>query len=361
MLDNGWRRSARMWALQWAALGAVLLGVCAQAEGGAPAQGGSAAQGATAAQAPSTSVEVKLHDVPVKVTASTVLPDAKNPGRYGPANLLDEDPNTIWAEGAKSTGEGEWVELSFPPRTPVHAFLVTPGNPKSASLYQANARPKKAKLEVKIAEGGQMAYDLDFPKNFPVGGAIYVEYGRQWAVESARLTVVSVWPGSKYKDLCLGSFVPVIRGPNQGSLETFLGKGMALAPTIAAFMSSPVNVTELLPPKESGTTAWLRTYSEVPLNGALPTPVEEVDLGRQRLSYWGDERRALSEDVAGAFLRGALFRLTPLPQGDGYVFTPLVPPKKTDTSAHFQVQWRKVAGEWRVVELDVKYREETPP
>jgi hypothetical protein len=343
MLGNGWRSSARRWAFRWAALGGVLLGAVAQAQSSA------------------TSVVVKLPEVPVKVTASTVLPDSKNPGRYGPANLLDEDPNTIWAEGAKSTGAGEWVELSFPPGTPVHAFLVTPGNPKSASLYLANARPKKAKLELKLAEGRQLAYDLDFPKNFPAGGAIYVEYRKEWAVESARLTVVSVWPGSKYKDLCLGSFVPVIRGPDQGTLKTFLGKGVELAPTLATFMTSPVNVHELLPPKESGTTAWLRTYRQVPLSGALPTPVSEEDLGKLRLSSWSDEAHALAEDVAGAFLRGSFFRLTPLAKGAGYAFAPLVPPKKTDTSAHFQIQWRKLEGEWRVVELDVKYREETPP
>jgi hypothetical protein len=319
------------------------------------------AQGTNAAQAPSTAVEVKLHDVPIKVTASTVLQDAKNPGRYGPANLLDEDPNTIWAEGAKSTGAGEWVELSFPPGTPVYAFLVTPGNPKSKSLYLANARPKRAKLEVKLVEGGQMAYDLDFPKNFPAGGALYLEYRQEWAVKSARLTVVSVWPGSKYKDLCLGAFVPVIRGPDQGSLHTFLGKGLELAPTLASFVSSPSNVHELLPPKESGTPVWLRTYPEVPFQGALPTPVGEEDLGKLRLSSWSDEAHALAQDVAGARVRGSHFRLMPLAQGEGYAFAPVVPPKKTDTTAHFQIHWRKLAGEWRVVGLDVKYREETPP
>ncbi|NMO19178.1 hypothetical protein HPC49_25300 [Pyxidicoccus fallax] len=47
-------------------------------------------------------VQVLLHGVPVTVMASSVLADAKDPGRYGPANLLDEEPGTLWAEGHRS-------------------------------------------------------------------------------------------------------------------------------------------------------------------------------------------------------------------------------------------------------------------
>ncbi len=315
MLDNGWRSRTRRWGFQLIALGGVLLGASVQA------------QAANAAPAASGSVEVKLHDVPVKVTASSVLADPKSPGRYGPANLLDEDPNTIWAEGVPSTGEGEWVELSFPSGTPVYAFLVMPGNPKSAQLYQANARPKKAKLELKLAEGRQQSYDLDFPKNFPAGGAIYVEYRGEWAIESARLTVVSVWPGSKYKDLCLATFVPVIRGPDDHSLKTFQGTGKELAPTLAAFVRYPNLLLDLLPAKESGKSAWLRAYSKVPFTGSLPEPQVEIDMRNSYPSDWGYLSNALAEDVAGAQLQSELFQLTPAVGDAGYEFGPLSPPR----------------------------------
>jgi hypothetical protein len=331
--DGGWS-SARRWGIRLAALGSVLLGARAQAQ---------------------TAVEVKLHDVAVKVTASTVLPDAKNPGRYGPANLLDQDPNTIWAEGAKSTGAGEWVELSFPPGTPVQAFLVTPGNPKSSSLYLANARPRKAKLELTVGEGGVYAYELEFPKDFPAGGALHVEYIHAAEVKSARLTVSSVWPGSKYKDLCLGTFVPVFRGPEKDTLKTFLGKGPELAPTLSAFLYNPGFVNDLLPPKDSGETAWLRSYAQVPHGGPLPAPEFELDLSTDSLSSWSRYRRGLDRAVAGSFSKSTVFRLLPAAGGKGYVLEPSKPPK-----TNYRIRWQFIAGQWRVVELLQKFQEDSP-
>jgi hypothetical protein len=350
MLDKGWRSRTRRWGFQWVALGGVLLGasIQAQAADAAPAAGGS--------------VEVKLHDVPVKVTASSVLADPKTPGRYGPANLLDEDPNTIWAEGAASTGAGEWVELSFPSGTPVYAFLVMPGNPKSAQLYQANARPKKAKLELNLAEGRQLSYDLDFPKDFPAGGAIYVEYGRDLAIESARLTVVSVWPGSKYKDLCLATFVPVFKGPDENSLKTFQGTGKELAPTLSTFMSHPRLLLDLLPTKESGQSAWLRAYPKVPFSGPLSTPQLELDIRNTNPSDWGYYSEALAEDVASVHVhsQSELFQLSPVVGEAGYEFGLFTPLKKSAASANFRTRWRRVDGAWSLVEIDMKFREETP-
>jgi hypothetical protein len=329
----------RAWSARWVALGCVLLGLEASAQTANP------------------TAQVTLHEVPITVTASSVLEEAKNTGRYSPAHLLDEDPATIWAEGVKSNGVGEWVELGFPPGTPVEAFLVTPGNPKSAKLYQANARPRKARLELKLEENRQLNYELEFPRNFPAGGSIYVAYARKLAVQSARLTVVSVWPGKKYRDLCIASFIPVFRD-SEGS---FRGQGKELAPTLAVFMSQTLLIHELLPPKDGDEPTWLRTYQKVPHDGPLRSPVQEFDLRKTRLGFWGDERHALSEDRAGAWVQSELFRVTPAPRGMGYVLDPLFPPKQPDAFANFRIRWRLVDGQWRAVELDLKYREETPP
>ncbi|NMO21525.1 hypothetical protein HPC49_32470 [Pyxidicoccus fallax] len=323
------------------------------APGGLPSAGTADAGTLAAGQ-----VQVTLHGVPVTVTASSVLADAKDPGRYGPANLLDEEPGTVWAEGKKGTGAGEWVELSFPPETPVHAFLVMPGNPKSAKLYKANARPRKARLELKLAEGRKLDYTLDFPRDFPAGGALYVSYERQWAVRSARLTVLSVWPGTRYQDLCLGGFVPVLRGPQERHQKTFLGAGSALAPTLAKFMASPGYIIDLLPPRESGVAAWMHSYPEVPHNGPLPSPQEEFDLVNGPRE-WNHYRIKLDSAAAAASMRSEVFRLLPAPGGRGYVFGPSVPPKAGDDSSNFRVHWALVAGSWRLVGLDVMYREQT--
>ncbi len=295
--------------------------------------------------------------MPITVTASSVLEDAKNAGRYSPANLLDEDPATIWAEGVKSNGVGEWVELGFPPGTPVEAFLVTPGNPKSSKLYQANARPRKARLELKLEENRQLNYELEFPRNFPAGGSIYVAYARKLAVQSARLTVVSVWPGKKYRDLCIATFTPVFRDTE----TSFRGQGKELAPTLAVFMSRPMIIHNLLSPKEGDEPVWLRTYEKVPHDGPLRSPVQEFDLRKKLPGEWSDEQHALYSDRDAAWVQSELFRLVPAPRGRGYVFDPTVPPDGSRASANFRVRWRLVDGQWRIVEIDQKFREETPP
>lgn len=348
MSNDGWRGGTRGWGPLLVIVGCVLMGMDAW---GQSADAGTLAPGA---------VQVTLHGVPVTVTASSVLADAKDPGRYGPANLLDEDPGTLWAEGAKGTGAGEWVELSFPPNTPVHAFLVTPGNPKSAKLYKANARPRKARLELKLAEGRKLDYELDFPRDFPAGGAIFIDYSRQFAVKSARLTVLTVWPGSRYRDLCLGSFVPVFRGPEQRAMKTFQGAGSTLAPTLAKFVEDPGYIVDLLPPKASGVAAWLRSYPRVPHSGPLPSPEEEFDLLNGPSSEWGRYRRKLDNAVAGAVSQSELFRLIPTPGGKGYVFDPIGPPKTPDAFSNFRVRWELIEGGWRLVGLDMTYAEEVP-
>jgi hypothetical protein len=343
MIDEHWWSTRRRQLARLVALGCALLG----------ARGQSQTAGAA--------VEVKLHDVPITVTASSELADPKNPGRYGPANLLDEDPTTIWAEGAKGSGAREWVELRFPPGTAVSGFLVVPGNPKDSKLYLANARPRKVKLEVMFAEGRMLGHELAFPKSFPAGGAIYVEQISGWPVEAARLTIVSVWPGSKYRDLCVATFVPVFRGPDQHSLKTFLGTGKELAPTLAAFLYNPGSVFKLLPSPDSGVSSWLRVYARVPHAGALPRPQYELDMSNSSLDEWMHYRHPLSQDVAGAGGQSDLFRLTPVKKGTaGYVLDPIGPPSRPDRYSNFRVHLGLVEGEWKVVGLDLKFQEETP-
>ncbi|NTX09713.1 hypothetical protein HUA76_02850 [Myxococcus sp. CA056] len=394
MSDDSWRGGTRWWEPLRVILGCVLLSTGAWGQstdavrteagglgpsgapdagqtvsGGlgpsAPADAGRAASAAPGpAETPDAGlsdarrVEVKLHGVSVTVTASSVLVEGREPGRYGPANLLDEDPGTLWAEGAKGSGAGEWVELSFPPDTPVHSFLVTPGNPKSAKLYKANARPRKARLELKLAEGRKLDYVLDFPRDFPAGGAIYVDYARQFAVKSARLTVLTVWPGSRYRDLCLGGFVPVFRGPPDRSRPTFLGTGSELAPTLAMFMRSPSLVYGLLPPEISGVPARLRAYSRVPHNGPLPPPEEEFNM-HHVTGGWSRFSEDLAGNAAAAGSQSELFRLVPAPGGKGYVFDPSAPPERPDSYSNFRVHWARVEDGWYVVGVDVLYREQT--
>jgi len=297
---------------------------------------------------------VQLHGVPVTVTASSVLPDAKDAQRYSPTKLLDADPNTIWAEGAPGDGTGEWVELGFPPDTRLDAFMFAPGNPKSRNLFLANARPRKARLELQVATTPPRVstYEFEVPQDFPHDGLLYLAYKEDIVVRSARLTVLSVWPGKKYADLCIGSFVPVLR---QGD-EVFPGQGPELGPTLAAFMRNPLMLYNFLPPGDD--PLWLRAYAKVPRNGPLPAPKDEIDLK----SYsWGGPlryRHGLTGSIAGAYNKNRLFRLLPAQGVKGYIMDPMTPWKEDGQDDNFRLRWRLMEGEWRLDELHLLYRDE---
>lgn len=388
VFERSWRNERRAWA--WClVLGCALLATpaCAENEGSArvqerstpaPAQAlpprstGSntvAPQSREDAPQPSQGSEsgtsarqgsggdaqaVRLHGVPVTVTASSVLPDAKDTQRYSPAKLLDQDPGTLWAEGAPGDGAGAWVELGFPPDTRLFAFLLAPGNPKSRTLFLANARPRKARLELQLASTPPRvsAYEFEVPRDFPHDGLLYLAAPESTAVRSARLTVLSVWPGKKYADLCIGGFVPVLR---QGD-DVFPGQGQELAPTLAAFMRNPPMLYNFLPPGDA--PVWLRAYPKIPRSGPLPAPEEELDL--KSMSWGGSPRYAygLKSDIDGAYNENRLFRLLPARGVKGYVLEPMTPAREEGVDRNFRLRWRLIGGEWRLDELHLLHRDE---
>jgi len=385
VFERCWRNEPRAWR-RYISLGFALLATlaCSEKEGGArpqerstPAQAHplpsrstvsntAPPQGPADAATPPQSAPpkegndsaaqvVQLHGVPVTVTASSVLPDEKDAQRYSPVKLLDQDPGTLWAEGAPGEGAGEWVELGFPPDTRLFAFLFAPGNPKSRGLFLANARPRKARLQMQLATTPPRvsAYEFEVPQDFPHDGLLYLAAPENVVVRSARLTVVSVWPGKKYADLCIGSFVPVLR---QGD-EVFPGQGQELAPTLAAFMANPLMLYNFLPPGPE--PVWLRAYLKLPRNGALPPPEEELDL--KSMSWGGSPRYTygLKFDIDGAYNESRLFRLLPAPGATGYVLDPMTPVRREGVDANFQLRWRLIDGEWRLDELHLIYRDES--
>lgn len=105
----------------------------------------------------------------------------------------------MWSEGAKGPGIGEWQELTPEVAKPIFAISIKPGCFKNDSLFKANARPKKAKIEL----NGEKSFTVNFPDmmeeiEFPVSG-----YNKP--VKKIRITFEEVWPGSKFEDLCVTS------------------------------------------------------------------------------------------------------------------------------------------------------------
>jgi hypothetical protein len=58
--------------------------------------------------------------------ASSQFAHDSNPALYHPLNLIDDDPTTLWCEGAEGEGEGESVRFYFKTRQKVDRIVVVP-------------------------------------------------------------------------------------------------------------------------------------------------------------------------------------------------------------------------------------------
>jgi hypothetical protein len=119
---------------------------------------------------------------------------------YHPNYLGDDDPSTAWVEGAKGAGEGEWVRVKVTPMqgaTKVRLRLRN-GYQKSDRLFKANARahgvtvrllPSKVSVDRELTDASGWQ---ELVVEQPAG-----------ALDAVELRIRTVFPGSKYEDLCL--------------------------------------------------------------------------------------------------------------------------------------------------------------
>lgn len=145
-------------------------------------------------------VERRLH--PTDVEASSFLWNDWNKFQenYHPRYIGDGDPKTAWVEGAEGSGAGEWVRLRVTPMDGATRVRVRVRNgyQKSKKLFRANARAEQVTLRVlpgKVDRSVRLA-DADGWQE------IAAEFPAQ-RVEAIELRVDSVYPGTKYADLCV--------------------------------------------------------------------------------------------------------------------------------------------------------------
>jgi hypothetical protein len=122
-------------------------------------------------------------------------------GKYQAQNVnksTDEiQPKSCWAEGAPGDGIGEWLELT--PKFPVllDSVEIVNGLTASDTLFAANNRVKDAELTV----NGNDTLAIQLPDRMtPTAIALPEKVG---PIKSIRITIRSVYPGSKYQDTCI--------------------------------------------------------------------------------------------------------------------------------------------------------------
>lgn len=163
----------------------------------------------------------------LRVEASSTLP-----GSYATANLLDGKAATAWCEGADGPGVGATLRLSWPEPRVLYGLGLRGGTFKSEPLLRANARPRKVRIrtsaglerQVELADPAvPLSSDPSLPPALaaiPAGswfarardaGPPVIQLAESPDPKAAstwvELTILEVWPGSRYADLCVSELL----------------------------------------------------------------------------------------------------------------------------------------------------------
>lgn len=191
------------------------------------------------AAAPQSSVrplgktEIRIAGRKAWASASSELKPAS--GRYAVANAFDGDRTTAWVEGAENAGEGSFLEIEFEEPATLDGFALRPGYVKNASVFTANAAPRVVEVQVDGRASGHyiIGYDLTFivgPKGlqfedcYHTGAPINIEAPRVVMFEhpvkgrKIRITVTKVLTGSRYTDLAITDWEPLLADAPDGRL-----------------------------------------------------------------------------------------------------------------------------------------------
>nr|WP_321444536.1 hypothetical protein [uncultured Cohaesibacter sp.] len=134
----------------------------------------------------------------VTYCASSVLPNSRV-ATYRPGNLEGwglENAHRAWCEGAYGSGQGEWIALQVRPGTRIRKVMFLNGYQKSTKSYQQNARARDITIETD--KGARFDRRLD---DRP--GVQEIDLNGWHDVSTLRVYIETIYPGSKYDDLCL--------------------------------------------------------------------------------------------------------------------------------------------------------------
>ncbi|WP_237223182.1 NADase-type glycan-binding domain-containing protein [Spirochaeta thermophila] len=115
---------------------------------------------------------------------------------YTVKNLRSIDLETPWVEGAKGNGIGESITIK---NTVLDSLILFSGylSYKKPYLYTQNARPKKIRVACKEI-GFEKVFDVADTPNPQV-----LEFGRLIDMKDITITIIDVYPGTKYEDMCI--------------------------------------------------------------------------------------------------------------------------------------------------------------
>ena len=158
--------------------------------------------------APYTEPQQERQDIVSTVTASSYLPIGST-ASYEPANVLDGDLATAWAEGK---GAGETISFTFDDSYRIGGIVINVGYQKSDELYGANSRP--AEIRVTGDNGFEQLCSVQ-----DLNGRQEVVFNQFANTRSLSVTIENIYEGSDCSDTCISEIAFLVGGGVSGSSD----------------------------------------------------------------------------------------------------------------------------------------------
>jgi hypothetical protein len=140
-------------------------------------------------------------------SSSTLAPQGKN--SYAPGNVMDGNDRTAWVEGASGNGVGQWIKVGFDSPAKISSIYFKNGYGKSASAFKKNARVRD--IEISTQSG---SYVRTVPDQRAEMKILLPRKLADKKTKWVKLTIKSIYPGTKYKDTAITEFVPDLEEHN---------------------------------------------------------------------------------------------------------------------------------------------------
>lgn len=108
-------------------------------------------------------------------------------------NLTDDNLSTNWTEGVDGQGVGEYIEFTLKKEYLLTEMEIFAGNHDSDNYYEWNSRPKGITLT--FSDGSSQSFVLRDSRTCQT-----IDLNPQVTADRVRLTIDSVYPGSKWED-----------------------------------------------------------------------------------------------------------------------------------------------------------------
>ena len=137
------------------------------------------------------------------VMASSTLNDDT---KYHGNNINDFDIETAWVEGVEGYGIQEWISLNNNEYHIINSIHLNNGYQKSYKTFSENGYLKQFLLE--LGNGEHLIYNCDeINDNHFYNNTIIINLINPVKTDRIKLTILDIYPGSKYEDVCISEIM----------------------------------------------------------------------------------------------------------------------------------------------------------